>query len=628
MISIRNLTYRLEGKPLFEDATAIAPEGHRIGLVGRNGAGKTTLFRLIKGEIALDDGEISLPKGARVGSVAQEAPGDDRSLLETVLAADEERAALLAESETADPARRAEIETRLVDIGAHAAPARAASILDGLGFDAEAQQRACREFSGGWRMRVALAALLFSEPDLMLLDEPTNYLDLEGVVWLESYLARYPKTSIVISHDRGLLNRAVNTIWHLQDRKLSVYAGGYDSFDAQRRAKLEQAQAQARKQDLRRAHLQSFVDRFRYKASKARQAQSRIKMLEKMQPIALDAASGVPDFHFPNPEELAPPLVAVRGGVVGYDGKPILRRLDFRIDQDDRIALLGANGQGKSTLSKLIAGRLPLMEGEMTASRKLKVGYFAQHQLDELVPQETPYQHLLRLRPTEAPAQIRGRLGAAGFGGELAEVPVEKLSGGQKARLLMFLAALEAPHLLILDEPTNHLDIESREALTFALNDYGGAVILVSHDPHLVETVADRLWLVGGGSVKPFEGDMEDYKRLLLSERGGGAPGKSEKEESLRVTARREAADLRKALAPLRAEVSACESRVVKLEEMRAKIDERLADPTLYEKSDGARITELQLKRAEILDGLARAEDLWLKASTKLEEAEAQGGGK
>ncbi|WP_018633460.1 ABC-F family ATP-binding cassette domain-containing protein [Neomegalonema perideroedes] len=624
MISIRNLTYRIEGRPLFEEATAVAPEGHRIGFVGRNGAGKTTLFKLLRGEISPDDGDIRLPAGWRVGSVAQEAPADDRSLIDIVLAADLERAALLAEAETAEPLRRAEIETRLADMGAHAAPARAASILHGLGFDAEAQQRASKEFSGGWRMRVALAALLFSEPDLLLLDEPTNHLDLEGVVWLENYLARYPKTFIVISHDRQLLNRAVNAIWHLHDKKLTAYTGGYDDFDAQRRARLEQQQALKRKQDLQRAHLQSFVDRFRAKASKARQAQSRVKMLEKLRPIAVEQVGGVADFHFPTPEELPPPLLAVRGGAVGYDGKAVLRGLDFRIDQDDRIALLGANGQGKSTLSKLIAGRLPLMEGEATFARKLKVGYFAQHQVEELVLSETPYQHLLRRRPTELPAQLRGRLGGAGFGGELAETPVERLSGGQKARLLMFLAALEAPHLLILDEPTNHLDIESREALTFALNDYGGAVILVSHDPHLVETVADRLWLVGDGGVKPFEGDMEDYKRLLLSERGG-AGGEAEKSESARVTARRSAAELRKALAPLRAEVAANETRVTKLEEMRDRIDERLADPTLYDSADGAKIAELQRKRAEILDGLERAEELWMEASSRLETLEKEG---
>ncbi len=624
MISIRNLTYRIEGRPLFEEATAVAPEGHRIGFVGRNGAGKTTLFRLLQGEISPDDGEIRLPPGGRVGAVAQEAPADDRSLIDIVLAADLERAALLAEAETAEPLRRAEIETRLADMGAHAAPARAASILHGLGFDAEAQQRASKEFSGGWRMRVALAALLFSEPDLLLLDEPTNHLDLEGVVWLETYLARYPKTFIVISHDRQLLNRAVNAIWHLHDRKLTTYSGGYDDFDAQRRARLEQQQALKRKQDLQRAHLQSFVDRFRAKASKARQAQSRIKMLERLKPIAVEQMGGVADFHFPTPEELPPPLLAVRGGAVGYDGKPVLRGLDFRIDQDDRIALLGANGQGKSTLSKLIAGRLPLMAGEATTARKLKVGYFAQHQVEELVLNESPYQHLLRRRPTELPAQLRGRLGGAGFGGELADAPVERLSGGQKARLLMFLAALDAPHLLILDEPTNHLDIESREALTFALNDYGGAVILVSHDPHLVETVADRLWLVGNGGVKPFEGDMEDYKRLLLAERGG-AGGEAEKAGSARTAARRSAAELRKALAPLRAKVAANEARVARLEEMRDRIDERLADPTLYESADGAKITELQLKRAEILGGLERAEELWMEASSRLETLEKEG---
>ncbi|MBX2856030.1 MAG: ABC-F family ATP-binding cassette domain-containing protein [Rhodobacteraceae bacterium] len=625
MLILRDLHYAIEGRPLLSGASVTIPDGHRVGVVGRNGTGKTTLFRLIRGEMSPERGEVETARGARIGGVAQEAPATNDSLLDTVLAADLERAALLTEAETAeDPNRIAELQTRLADIDAHSAEARAASILSGLGFDAPAQNRACAEFSGGWRMRVALAAVLFSQPDLLLLDEPTNYLDLEGTVWLESFLARYPRTCLVISHDRGLLNTAVGGILHLQDTKLTYYAVPYDQFDAQRRAKLMQQAAMKKKQDAARAHIQSFVDRFRYKASKAKQAQARLKMLERMEPIAAVVERSVAPFTFPEPEELSPPLVRAEDAAVGYDGTPILNGLSFRIDQDDRIALLGANGQGKSTLSKLIAGRLEALGGDVQAHGKLRIGYFAQHQLDELVEGETPLQHLTRHRPEELPTKLRSRLVAAGLPPEVVDNPVEKLSGGQKARLLFALATLEAPHLVILDEPTNHLDIESRDALSQALAGYGGAVILVSHDPHLVESVADRLWLVADGQVAPFEGDMADYRRLLLSQRGGGGRA-SEKAavDSVKRAARRSAAEARKDLAPLRAEATACEKRVEKLEEMRALIEERLADPTLYEQ-DPAKIETANKKLGEILNGLSRAEALWEAALEKLEAAEQE----
>jgi ATP-binding cassette subfamily F protein 3 len=449
MLSIRNISFAIEGKPLFSDASATIPTGHKVGIVGRNGTGKTSLFRLIRNEWSLESGEIEVPRNFRIGGVAQEAPASDDSLLETVLAADVERASLLSEAETAtDPERIAHIHTRLADIDAHSAEARAATILAGLGFDEAAQARPCHEFSGGWRMRVALGAVLFSEPDLLLLDEPTNYLDLEGTVWLESFLAKYPHTVLVISHDRELLNRSVTGILHLMDQKLSYYTGTYDQFDAERRMQLEQQQSMKRKQDAQRAHIQAYVDRFRYKASKARQAQSRLKLLEKMQPIAGVTENRIAEFHFPGPEELPPPLVTIEGGSVGYDGTPVLQKMNLRLDQDDRIALLGANGEGKSTLSKLLAGRMVLMDGKLTKPSKLRVGFFAQHQLDELVEGETPFQHMVRLRPDEGNAQIRSRLGAAGIGADIVENPVERLSGGQKARLLMAMAAIDAPHIL------------------------------------------------------------------------------------------------------------------------------------------------------------------------------------
>lgn len=647
MITIRNLNFAMEGKPLFEGASASIPPGTTVGVVGRNGCGKTTLFRLIRGELMLDGGDIDIPRQARIGGVAQEAPASDQTLLETVLAADLERADLLRRAETEmDPNEIAEIQTRLVDIDAHSAEARAASILQGLGFDTEAQNRACSEFSGGWRMRVALASVLFSAPDLLLLDEPTNYLDLEGTIWLENYLARYPHTCLIISHDRGLLNRAVKGILHLADGSLTYYKGGYDSFDAMRQARMEQMVAAKRKQDLQRAHIQSFVDRFRAQASKARQAQSRLKMLEKMKPLAALSDSAVAGFNFRTPEELPPPLIAISEGSVGYDGPPILSKLNFRLDQDDRIALLGANGQGKSTLSKLLADRLELMDGTGTRSRKLRIGYFAQHQLDELREDETPIQHIAERFPDETPSKHRARLGVAGFGADTADVEARRLSGGQRARLLLMLATLDAPHLLILDEPTNHLDIESREALIHALNDYGGAVILVSHDAHLVEMVADRFWLVHDGQVKPYDGDMADYKKFLLSQRGGSAPGPTDPAKIAKAAKKAQAKAARAAkasanaatpdpapakssgparLSPanLREAAEKCEARVTALQGMLAKIDERLNEVALGDTVSPAELEKLGIKRGEIVDGLTRAEELWMAA---LEQMDTVGG--
>jgi ATP-binding cassette subfamily F protein 3 len=615
MLRISDISFSIAGRPLLEGASATIPEGHKVGIVGRNGTGKTTLFRLIRGELTLDTGEITLPFRARIGGVAQEVPSSEVSLIDTVLAADTERAALLAE-QTDDPTRIAEIQTRLADIDAWSAEARAATILRGLGFTAEEQAMPCSAFSGGWRMRVALAAVLFSAPDLLLLDEPTNYLDLEGALWLESYLAKYPHTVLVISHDRGLLNRAVGHILHLEDRKLTLYQGGYDTFAQTRAARIAVAQAESKKQEARRAHLQSFVDRFRAKATKARQAQSRLKMLERMQPITAPSERAFRKFSFPEPEQLSPPIVQIDGGAVGYDGPPVLKRLNLRIDQDDRIALLGRNGEGKSTLSKLLAGKLAAVEGKVTKSSKLRVGYFAQHQVDELHIDETPLQHIQRLRPEVAPAKLRATLAGFGLGSEQADTVVGQLSGGQKARLSLLLATLDAPHMLILDEPTNHLDIESREALVEALTAYTGAVILVSHDMHLLELTADRLWLVKDGTVKPYEDDLDAYRRMLLA--GDTAPAKPKPDAAKPKRASRER------LQELRTELRKCEARVEAITEMREKLSSKLADPALYDDAKAADLEHWQKKFAEIEDGLARAETLWMAALERLEEAEAR----
>ncbi|MGI3167666.1 ABC-F family ATP-binding cassette domain-containing protein [Pseudooceanicola sp. C21-150M6] len=618
MLRINDISYSIAGRPLLVNASATIPEGHKVGIVGRNGTGKTTLFKLIRNELVLDGGTITMPERARVGGVAQEVPGNEVSLLDTVLAADKERAALIAESETAtDAARIADIQTRLADIDAWSAEGRASAILKGLGFTEEEQHMPCSAFSGGWRMRVALAGVLFSAPDLLLLDEPTNYLDLEGALWLESYLQKYPHTVLIISHDRGLLNRAVGSILHLEDRKLTYYRGPYDTFAETRAARLAVAAAEAKKQDARREHLQSFVDRFRAKASKARQAQSRLKAIEKMKPITTPQEAALRAFTFPSPEELSPPIIRIEGGSVGYDGQPVLSRLDLRIDQDDRIALLGRNGEGKSTLAKLLSDRLKLIDGKITRSSKLRIGFFAQHQVDELHLDETPVQHVQRERPGENPARLRARLAGFGLMAEQAETEVGRLSGGQKARLTLLLATLDAPHLLILDEPTNHLDIESREALVEALTDYTGAVVLVSHDMHLLSLVADRLWLVKDGRVAAFEDDLEGYRNFLLNT--NSAPQASEKKEKEKKKQRAS----RDEILVLRADVRKCEGRLEKLQDMSDKLAKKLADPTLYEDS---RVGELEVwnkKYAEVSEAIDRAEGLWIAAQQKLEEAEA-----
>ena len=612
MLRISDINYAVAGRPLFEGASAVIPEGHKVGLVGRNGTGKTTLFGLIRGELALEGGNISLPSGARIGGVAQEVPASATSLIDTVLAADTERAELMAET-TQDPTRIAEIQTRLSDIDAWSAEARAATILKGLGFDDAEQRMPCSDFSGGWRMRVALAAVLFSQPDLLLLDEPTNYLDLEGALWLENYLAKYPHTVLIISHDRGLLNRAVGAILHLEDRNLTFYQGPYDQFARQRAEKLALAAAMAKKQEARRAHLQSYVDRFRYKADKARQAQSRLKALSRMQPISTPQEAGLRRFDFPNPEDLSPPIVHLDSASTGYGDAPVLSKLSLRIDQDDRIALLGKNGQGKSTLSKFLSDRLPAFTGKITKSTKLRIGYFAQHQVDELFIDETPLDHLRRERPHEGPSRWRARLSGFGLMADQAETLVGKLSGGQKARLSLLLATLDAPHMLILDEPTNHLDIESREALVEALTNYTGAVILVSHDMHLLELVADRLWLVADGTVKPYEDDLEAYRKMLLND---------SKPAKLAVEKPKPKRPSRDAILALRSEVRKSEARVTKLNDMRDKLASKLADPGLYDDSKLGEMEVWQKKYAEVMQALDRAEAHWLQDLEKLETAQ------
>ena len=617
MLSITDLSIRLAGRLLIDQSSVQITPGSRVGMVGRNGTGKSTLFKVIRGELAAEHGTVTLPPRWRVGSLAQEAPNGPESLISVVLKADLERDALLHEAESAtDPHRIAEIQTRLVDIDAHSAPARAAAILSGLGFSAADQLRPCAEFSGGWRMRVALAATLFAAPDLLLLDEPTNYLDLEGTLWLEDHLAHYPRTVIVISHDRDLLESSVDQILHLERGKLTLYKGSYSSFEEQRAAR-ELLDAKAvKRQEAERARLQAFVDRFKAKASKARQAQSRVKMLERLKPITALVTEDVREISFPAPEKiLSPPIIAVDNAAVGYDpATPVLGRVTLRIDNDDRIALLGANGNGKSTLVKLLAGRLAPFSGKVTRADKLSIAYFAQHQLDELNEDASAYDHVRKLMGDTPEAKVRARAGAIGFSGKAADTKVAKLSGGEKARLLLGLATFFGPNMIILDEPTNHLDIDSRAALAEAINEFPGAVIMVSHDRYLIEACADRLWIVADRTVTNYDGDLDEYRRLVLSTRNAEAPRErsapSEKPQ-------RPKSDNR---GSLRKRIAEAEAEIARVTDIIAKIDTALALPDIFTR-DPKQAAQLSKARANAADALTRAEEQWLEASTEFDGA-------
>jgi ATP-binding cassette, subfamily F, member 3 len=618
MLSITDISVRLAGRLLIDHSSAQIAPGSRVGLVGRNGTGKSTLFRAIRGELATESGTIAIPPRWRVGSLAQEAPDGPDSLIGVVLKADIERDTLLREAETAHDAHRiAEIQTRLVDIDAHSAPARAAAILSGLGFSTQDQARPVGEFSGGWRMRVALAATLFAAPDLLLLDEPTNYLDLEGTLWLEDHLANYPRTVIVISHDRDLLETSVDQILHLDRGKLTLYRGSYSSFEEQRATREMLDAKHARRQEAERKRLQAFVDRFKAKASKARQAQSRVKMLERMKPVAALVTQDVQEISFPHPDKmLSPPIIAVDNVSVGYDpDNPVLNRVTLRVDSDDRIALLGANGNGKSTLVKLLAGRLKPFSGKTTRADKLAVAYFAQHQLDELNEEASTYDHIRKLMPYAPESKVRGRAGAIGFSGKAADTRVGSLSGGEKARLLLGLATFFGPNMIILDEPTNHLDIDSRAALSEAINDFPGAVIMVSHDRYLIEACADRLWVVADHAVASFDGDLDDYRRLVLSSRSKPEPARESNERS---TGRDRGVRGEKQK-PLKQRISEAEAEIERISAIIAKIDTALALPDIFTR-DPKQAAQLSQARVNAASALQRAEEDWLEASAQNEE--------
>ncbi len=625
MLTLNGITVRLGGHTILDRASATIPAKSRVGLVGRNGAGKSTLLKLMAGFGETDEGGLEMPRDVRIGYVAQEAPGGSASPFETVLAADTERARLMAEAEeTSDPHRIAEIHERLNVIQAHAAPSRAARILAGLGFDEVQQHQPLDLFSGGWRTRVALAAVLFSSPDLLLLDEPSNHLDLEAALWLESFLRSYPATLILVSHERDLLNNVVDHILHVDHGKTVFYTGGYDEFERQRRERQAQAEAARLQQEAKRQKLQAYIDRWRYKAHTARQAQSRMKALAKMQPIAAASEDPTLVFDFPSPDEVKAPLVTLERAAVGYAaGQPVLSRVDLRLDPDDRVALLGRNGNGKTTLARLLSSRLPLMDGRMNAGSKVRVGYFSQHQVEELHPDDTPLQHMTRVMPDAKPGAVRGQLARFGFSGEKAMVEVQHLSGGERARLALALITREAPHLLILDEPTNHLDVDAREALVQALNDFGGAVVVVSHDAHMLELSADRLVLVADGTVSEFDGGLDDYRALVLAGDEAGADRAAQKRPS-RKDQRRFAAEAREKTQSLRNALKKAEAEMSKLTAERSDIDRALFDPKGYDgPHKDKKTSDLMKLRADVERKLAAAEARWLEAGEALEQVEA-----
>ncbi len=632
MLHINDLTYRIEGRPLFEQATLAINQGHKVGLVGRNGTGKSTLFRLIKDEISPDDGEINLRKNMKLGVVDQEVPSGPQSLIQTVLDADTERKALFEEAETAtDPMRIAEIHTRLSDIDAYSAEARGASILSGLGFTAADQLKPCSDFSGGWRMRVALAAMLFAQPDLLLLDEPTNYLDVEGAVWLEVHIRKYSGTVFVISHDRDFLNTAVTHIAHLRGRKLYGYTGNYDTFERQLAERNRMDMALNAKQEDERRHLEAFVNRFKATASKAKQAQSRVKKLAKMKPVATIISDPIAPISLPGPERaLSPPIVRFDHVALGYKDLVVLRNVNQRIDPDDRIGILGKNGQGKSTFAKAIMGELapllldPAKPGFIKKNKKLRIGYFAQHQIDALNPRASAYDHVVELMPDATEAQRRARLASFGLGIENAETPAGDLSGGEKARLLFSLIGFHKPHLLVLDEPANHLDIDSRAELIRSLNDYEGAVIIISHDRNLLEAVVDRLWLIDSGKVSDFEGSLDDYRKLQLEKIKTVKKQKPEDDNS-RKRNRQDRARSIQGLAPLKRKTETLEKKIQAAQAALVVIDKGLATENLFtiNPDEAVKLGQSRAKTETLIETL---EASWFAALEAYEQARKQEG--
>ena len=628
MLSFRNLALRRGPRLLLEALSLTLHAGQKVGLTGANGCGKSSLFSLIRGELQPDAGTVSLPPDMVIAHVAQETPPDERPALEYVLDGDRELRQVQAELARAeadgDGERQARLHGHLESIGGYSAPARAGRLLHGLGFTTPQLDAAVRSFSGGWRMRLNLAQALMCRSDLLLLDEPTNHLDLDAVLWLEDWLAGYPGTLLLISHDRDFLDRTVHAIAHIEHQRLTLYAGNYSDFEIQRAQALAQQQAAHERQQREVAHLQRFVDRFRAKATKARQAQSRLKALARMEVIAPAHVDSPFRFEFPAPAKLPNPLLQLEDLAAGYGSEAVLEEVALSLTPGARFGLLGPNGAGKSTLVKVLAGELQPLTGRRQPADALALGYFAQHQLEQLHPDETPLEHLARLDPRSGEQQLRDFLGGFGYGGDLAVEPVGPRSGGEKARLVLALLVYQRPNLLLLDEPTNHLDLDMRYALTVALQGFEGALVVVSHDRHLLRTVTDTLLLVDGGRVQPFDGDLDDYRSWLAARRSGGddraaagAGGTSRKSQ------RREAAAQRRRLQPLRRRAGRLEAEVERLTARKSELEERLTDAALYEADRKDELRRLLAEQSETDQALARAEDKWLAVSEELESAGA-----
>lgn len=615
MIDVNGITVRIGAKVLLENASAHISDGQKVGLVGPNGCGKSTFFRLLQGCLETESGSVFFPENAKVASVAQDIADTSSPILEFVLNQDRERRELLARLETADAAELGEIHERLNAIGSAAAPAKASAILNGLGFSNEDLSRTVGEFSGGWRMRLALAAALFQPSDILLLDEPTNHLDLETGIWLENHLQKYRGTLLIISHDRNILNSLCDYIIHFDQLKLVTYSGNYDTFVRTRAEQKEVLERQFKKQEQKRRHMEEFVERFRYKATKAKQAQSRLKLLEKMPTVSLLEDNPLTRFNFPEPQELLPPLINMEDVSAGYGDRVVLKKLNLSIVNDDRIALLGANGNGKSTLAKILSGRMEPMGGTLRRSPKLKVGYFAQHQAEELPMNITAAEYMQGLMPDANETAVRSHLAGFGLEKEKALTQIARLSGGEKARLLFAAMSREAPNLLILDEPTNHLDMDARDALVEALNSYKGSVILITHDLHLIETAADDLWLVNKGICRPYEGDLEDYKQLLLANSVENKMAAKEKAEADRrkQAEKEQAAAAKNNLKEIKSRLRKIESELERLHQNKTALENKFQENLSPEE-----IVRFQKELKTVLDATEAAEEEWLSLSEQL----------
>ncbi|RLV58219.1 ABC transporter ATP-binding protein [Parashewanella curva] len=627
MISISQAQLIRGSKTLLDEASLTIYPGHKVGLVGANGTGKSSLLALIQGKLSLDKGDFSLPTGWQIASVAQETPALEKSALEYVLDGDQEYRQLEAELEQAqakdDGHKIADIHGKLEAIGGYSIKARAGSLLAGLGFSQDKHSHSVKQFSGGWRMRLNLAQALLCRSDLLLLDEPTNHLDLDTTYWLESWIKSYQGTLILISHDRDFIDEIVDEVVHVEHQKLNFYSGNYTSFERVRAERMAQQQIAFEKQQKERAHMQKFVDRFRYKASKAKQAQSRLKALERMTELLPSHADSQFSMAFREPESLPNPLVMMEQVQVGYDETIILKSVKLNLVPGARIGLLGRNGAGKSTLIKLLSGELDPMSGKYQTNSGLKIGYFAQHQIEFLSLDDSPLMHLQRLSPDAKELDLRNFLGGFGFHGDMALDPVRPFSGGEKARLVLALLVWQRPNLLLLDEPTNHLDLEMRHALTVALQGFEGAMVIVSHDRHLLRLTCDDYYLVDNQQVQPFNGDLADYHQWLLTSQKANTPASNNAATEDKKERKRREAEMRNRLSPLKKQQTKLEKQQERASSRLAEIEEILGDMSLYEDDNKDKLTSILNERTELTQTLENSEMEWLELQEQIEEIEA-----